>query len=217
MDETLKVGDSNTTMYVARAEGEPRGKVLVLHAWWGMSDDVRSFADRLAADGFTAAAPDLFRGQTAATLEDAEKLVQRFDDAFGEQATTAAFEALLAADGATGPAAVIGFSFGAAWAIWLSAQRSDVERVVLYYGTWVGDILTESKAPILGHFAENDPFEDADTVAALEKICAHAGRPTELYTYLGTGHWFAEPSHEAYSKEASDLAFDRTVRFLEDG
>jgi carboxymethylenebutenolidase len=47
-------------------------------------------------------------------------------------------------------------------------------------------------------------------------MCADAGRPTELYTYLGTGHWFAEPSQEAYAKDAAELAFDRTIRFLED-
>jgi carboxymethylenebutenolidase len=214
MERPLKVADSETTIYVAPAHGEAKARVLLLHPWWGLTDDVRGFADRLAASGFTAAAPDLFRGRTATTVEDAEKLVEGFDDTFGEQTTTAAYEALLAEDAGHVPAAVVGFSFGAAWAIWLSAQRSDVAGVVLYYGTWVGEILAESTAPILGLFAENDPYEDAETVAALEKTCRDAGRQIEVHTYPGAGHWFAEPSRDAYVAEAADDAFERTVAFL---
>jgi len=46
--------------------------VLVLHAWWGLSDGIRRFCDRLAGEGFVALAPDLCGGRTAGTIaEDA--------------------------------------------------------------------------------------------------------------------------------------------------
>jgi carboxymethylenebutenolidase len=215
MDQTLTVGDQSTTLYVARpAAGAAGTPVLLLHAWWGLNTDVHALAERLATAGFTVAAPDLFRGEVAGTVDEAERLSSSADDAFIEKAVTAALDTVLQETGSAGPVAVIGFSFGAAWAIWLSAQRADVDRVVLYYGTWVGPILAESKSPILGHFAENDPYEDADTVAALQKICSEAGRTAEVYTYPGTGHWFAEPSQAAYVAHAADLAFGRTVEFL---
>lgn len=214
MNRTLSVGDQSTTLYVPSSAAHGGPSVLVLHPWWGLNDDVRAFCDRLAAAGFTVAAPDLFRGETATTIDEAEKLSGGFDDAFGEAATVAALDALLAESAGSKSVSVIGFSFGAAWAIWLSAQRPEVGRVVLYYGSWVGPILAGSKAPILGHFAENDPYEDTETVAALEQICRDAGRHAEIHTYAGTGHWFAEPSQAAYVAQAADLAFGRTVGFL---
>ncbi len=216
MQKTLAVGDQSTTIYFPDSNPAGAPPVLVLHPWWGLNDDVKSLAERLASAGFSAGAPDLFRGQTATTVEEAEKLSSSAEEttSFLEAACGAAADAVRAESGSSGPLGVVGMSFGAAWAIWLSAQRDDVGSLVLYYGTWVGEILTESKAPILGHFAETDPFEDAETVAALEKICRDAGRPIEVHTYIGTGHWFAEPSQAAYVADAADLAFDRTVNFL---
>ena len=214
MDRTLTVGDQSTTMYLAvppEGHGPP---VLLLHPWWGLNADVRDLADRLAGSGFTVVAPDLFRGELADTVEDAERLVTGFDDSFGQAGSTAALDELLRETGTSGPVAAVGMSFGAAWAIWLSAQRAEVTGVVLYYGTWVGPILTESTAPILGHFAENDPYEDAETVEALVATCRDADRPIEVHTYPGTGHWFAEPSQAAFVADAADLAFDRTVEFI---
>ena len=214
MQKALAVGDQSTTIYYPDANPAGGPPVLLLHPWWGLNDDVKGLADRLVKAGFSVGAPDFFRGKVVSTVEEAEQMVRSFDDSFGEAASIAALDALLAESGAAGPVGVVGMSFGAAWGTWLSAQRVDVGALVLYYGTWVDDILTKSMAPILGHFAEVDPFEDAETVAALEKFCNDAGRPIEVHTYMGTGHWFAEPSQAAYVAEAADLAFDRTVNFL---
>jgi carboxymethylenebutenolidase len=41
-----------------------------------------------------------------------------------------------------------------------------------------------------------------------------AGRDVVFHRYLGTGHWFAEPSRDAYRADAAELAFERTVAFL---
>ena len=183
MEKALTVGDQSTTIYYPDSNAAGGPPVLLLHPWWGLNPDVKALADRLAEAGFSVAAPDLFRGRVVTNVKEAEQMVKTFDDGFGEAATTGALDALLAESGSKGPAAVIGLSFGAAWAIWLSAQRPEIGAVVLYYGTWVGPILAESEAPILGHFAESDPFEDAETVAALEATCRH-GRPTRGDTRL---------------------------------
>jgi carboxymethylenebutenolidase len=76
-------------------------------------------------------------------------------------------------------------------------------------------VLGEATTPVLGHFAEEDPYEDQATVTAFEKGLRDAGRDVTIHTYPGTGHWFAEPSRNAYRPEAADLAFARTVAFLE--
>jgi carboxymethylenebutenolidase len=48
--------------------------VLVLHAWWGLTEPFRQACDQLAAAGFVALAPDLYRGKTTASVEEAETL-----------------------------------------------------------------------------------------------------------------------------------------------
>jgi carboxymethylenebutenolidase len=108
----------------------------------------------------------------------------------------------------------IGFSFGAHWAAWSAAQRERVGATVLYYGTTDGPFLAGSTAPLLGHFAEQDPFEDAEWVETFAARLRAAGRETTIHVYPGTGHWFAEPSRDAYVRDAADLAFERTVVFL---
>lgn len=45
--------------------------VLVLHAWWGLNDTIKSFCTRLAESGFVAFAPDLYHGKVAGTIADA--------------------------------------------------------------------------------------------------------------------------------------------------
>jgi carboxymethylenebutenolidase len=60
----------------------PTGKgpgVLVLHAWWGLNDTIKTFCTRLAEAGFVAFAPDLYHGQVADTMADAETLGKAFD------------------------------------------------------------------------------------------------------------------------------------------
>jgi carboxymethylenebutenolidase len=213
MQQQFDVGGESHALYVAKPAAGTGPPVLLLHPWWGLNEDVRGLADRLADSGFVVVAPDLFRGEIATSIEDADRLSSGFDEDFGRAANLAALDALLAESGSQGPAAAIGLSFGAAWALWLSAQRPEVAAVVLYYGTW-GDIVAQSKAPILGHFAESDPYEDEETVAAFEQTCRDAGRELELHRYPGTGHWFAEPSRDAYVPAAADLAFERTVTFL---
>jgi carboxymethylenebutenolidase len=85
---------------------------------------------------------------------------------------------------------------------------------VVYYGAWAGEWVTDSKAPLLGHFAEDDPFTSADEVAAFEAAFRRADRAITTYVYPGTRHWFAEPSRPEYDGTAAALAWDRTIAFL---
>jgi carboxymethylenebutenolidase len=188
--------------------------VIVLHPWWGLNDDVVAYADRLAASGFAVVAPDMFDGQVATTIEDAQRLASAADEETVNGIVLAAIEQLAGRVGDQGKLAALGFSFGAHWAIWSPAERRQVVASVLYYGT-TGDRLTDSTVPVLGHFAENDPYETAEWVAEFEQILRSAGREVEIHHYPGTGHWFAEPSRDAYQREAADLAFERTVAFLQ--
>jgi carboxymethylenebutenolidase len=79
----------------------------------------------------------------------------------------------------------------------------------------LGPSLARSRVPVLGHFAEIDPYETDEGIAAFEAALREAGREAVIHRYPGTGHWFAEPSREAYRAPAANLAFERTVAFLD--
>jgi carboxymethylenebutenolidase len=211
--ETLEAGDATARLYVAGDFGSGAA-VVVLHPWWGLNDDVIAYADRLVAEGYAVVAPDMFSGQVATAIEDADRLSSGVDEEVGKAITLAAVDLLAERLGPDAPLAALGFSFGAAWAIWAPTQRDQLLATVVYYGTWVGSVLGNATTPVLGHFAEEDPYETEETVTAFEQGLRDAGRDATIYRYPGTGHWFAEPSRDAYRADAADLAFARTVGFV---
>jgi carboxymethylenebutenolidase len=64
------------------------------------------------------------------------------------------------------------------------------------------------------HLAETDDYTPQSEVAAMRAAFEAAGRDATFHVYPGTGHWFAEPSRDAYRPDAAELAFERTVGFL---
>jgi carboxymethylenebutenolidase len=211
--ETIQAGDSSVRAYVRTPDGARAG-VVVLHPWWGLNDDVTAYVDRLLGEGYAIVAPDMFDGQVATEIEDADRLSGAMDEEAGKAITLSAVDVLTERLGPGAPVAALGFSFGAAWAIWAPIERDRVAATVVYYGTWTGSVLGKANVPVLGHFAEDDPYETAETVDEFEKGLRDAGREATIHRYPGTGHWFAEPSRDAYRPEAAELAFERTVAFL---
>ncbi|HEU5170142.1 MAG TPA: dienelactone hydrolase family protein [Gemmatimonadales bacterium] len=193
--------------------------VLVLHAWWGLNDTIKSVCDRLAQEGFVAFAPDLFHGKVAVTREEAQALSSgaEADGGKGVRAAAAAAAKFLAGHpGARGPGlGIVGFSFGVDYALMLAADAPDrVRAVVIFYGMGPGDH-ARSKAAYLGHFAETDEFVPEAVVEELETALRAAGRPVTFHQYKGTGHWFFEPDRpDAYQRRAAELAWGRTIAFL---
>lgn len=212
--ETLEAGGTSARLYTA-GPGEPGTPgVVVLHPWWGLNEDVIAYADRLAAEGYAIVAPDLFDGQVVSEIDDADRLSSGMSQDLGEAITLAAVDSLVERLGPDAALAALGFSFGAAWAIWAPTKRDRLLATVVYYGTWVGSVLGQASTPVLGHFAEDDPYETAETVTEFEQGLNDAGREATIHRYPGTGHWFAEPSRDAYRADAAELAFERTLAFL---
>lgn len=195
--------------------------VLVLHAWWGLNDTIKTVCKRLAESGFVAFAPDLYHGQVTDQIAEAETLGAALDGNVNQaradlaEATTFLKEHAGSDDSSL---AVIGFSLGAYYALDLSVTAPDTIRsVVLFYGTGPGDF-SSAQANYLGHFAEADAFEPQSNVDGLEESLKRAGRPVTFYTYSGTGHWFFEPDRvQAYNQAAASLAWERTLTFLQQG
>lgn len=207
-----KIMPTGETYYRALPKTGNGQGVLVLHAWWGLTDVFTTICDRLAEAGFVAVAPDLYQGRIATTREQAEQL----SSALNGEATSALIEravAELQAQPVTQghPIGVVGFSLGGAWALSLN---QGVSAVVIYYAT-VPIEYVSTTAPILGHFAEHDEFEPLENVREMEESLRGKGLSIESHIYPNTQHWFCESNQAGYyDRAAADLAWQRTIDFL---
>jgi carboxymethylenebutenolidase len=208
--------------YLAVPEGGSGPGVLVLHAWWGLTDVFKRVCDRLAEAGFVALAPDLYHGKTTTSVEEAQALGAALDqdverwrgDIAGAMQFLRQHDATHLAGG-RGKLAFVGFSLGDAYALDMSVTLADqIAAVVVFYGSYSGLDYRSAKAAYLLHFAEDDPFEPVESVAQMEQELQAAGRPVTVYTYPGTKHWFFEDNRPEYDAEAARLAWERTIQFL---
>jgi len=186
--------------------------VLVLHPWWGLNADVLTAAERLRREGYEVAAPDLFHGRVATTRDEANALSgevsKNWKSAMSE--IEAALDKLQA-----DRLAVLAWSMGV-WFSWQLAQAHPdrIRALVSYYG--YGEFEPGATLPpILGHFAENDEFDSVEDVRGVEQKLIEAKHVAEFHVYPSTKHWFDEPSRPEYDKAASELAWKRTLAFLD--
>jgi carboxymethylenebutenolidase len=196
--------------------------VLVLHAWWGLTQPFRQVCDRLADAGFVALAPDLYHGKTTASIEEAQELSDALDqdahqcraDITGAVMTLRHHEATRLAGG-HGKLAIVGFSLGGAYALSTSiVLPQEIAAVVTFYASYPGLQYADAQSAYLCHFAEHDPFEPAESVAQMQQTLQAAGKPAAIHIYPGVRHWFCEENRPEYDAEAADLAWQRTLAFL---
>jgi len=210
--QTLQTGDTTAEYYLAvPASGTGRG-VLVLHAWWGLTDVFTTICDRLVEAGFVALAPDLYNGRTATTREQAEQLSSSLNGEATYALINRAVAELQAQSGVAGrPIGVVGFSLGGGWAV---ALQRGVGAVVIYYATVPLEYVGVS-APVMGHFAEHDEFEPLENVRQFEQALRSKGLSVDFHLYPKTQHWFTESNQPGYyDPAAAKLAWQRTIEFL---
>ena len=194
--------------------------VLVIQEWWGLTDHIASIADRLAAEGFVALAPDLFGGSVAHDADEAGRLMTELPV---EQAATdlaGAVDHLLAHDAVTGDAVgAVGFCMGGGFVLLLAAQQGDrIGAAVPFYG--VGPAVPSAyaglTAAVQGHYGETDSFYPAEQARAQEQqIAQESGAPVEFFFYPA-GHAFHNDENllGTYDQASASLAWTRTVDFL---
>lgn len=204
--------------YVALPKRRPAPGVLVLHPWWGLTSDVKTYADGLAAAGFVALAPDLYGdGSTASTVDAADALASAHDPAeMADRARIALAALLRRPDVAGGKAGVVGFSLGgqAASDLATGADARRVAALVLYYDASPDDAWDRLRGPVLVHEAQDDTYTaPADVTAMRQAITASGGR-CQVIAYPQTAHWFAEPQRPQYRAAPAQAAAARTVSFL---
>ena len=187
--------------------------LLLLHAWWGLNDDVRRRAERLRAAGYVVETPDLFGGKVATTIEGAK--AQTAGESENEaKITRIVDEAVTDLGRRVDRIGIVAWSFGVWYAWKMGITRTDkVKGLVLFYGIGPNEPAAPV-VPVLAHYAEHDEYEDIGFARQVEKEMREAGHDIRVELYPGTSHWFDEPSRPEYDATASALAWERTSAFL---
>lgn len=192
--------------------GEGKTGVLILHSWWGLKDCFKRFSDNLSKEGFSVLALDVYQGQVANDIESAKRLRGSVDRQAAHDEIKSAVSFLR--EISENQVGVVGFSMGANYALWtMDNCYKDVGAAVLYYGT-SGGRFRKATSPVLGHFAEDDPYERLEKISALKGRLEAENIPFNFHSYPHTKHWFAEDDRPEYDSRSTQLAWERTVKFL---
>ncbi|MDH4055199.1 MAG: dienelactone hydrolase family protein [Gammaproteobacteria bacterium] len=197
---------------------EPLPAVIMIHEWWGLNDNIRAMADRLAGEGYIVFAVDLFNGQVANSPGEARVLMMQAveNPEASNQNIRAAFQFVSEIAGAPRIGA-IGWCFGGGWS--LNTARlfpEELDASVIYYGQVTDDeeALRPIGAPILGLFAAEDTGIKVESVKAFEAALQRLRKNHEVHIYPGVGHAFANPTGTNYNAVAAEDAWRRTLDFL---
>ena len=193
--------------------------LIVIQEWWGLNDNIRTMTRRLAAEGYTALAVDLYDGEVAENRDQAKTLVQAaIQNSERLTQNVVAAYGYLTDEQQSPTVGTIGWCFGGTWSLNTAlALPTELDATVIYYG---GQISTDPatleplQMPIQGHFGALDSNPSPETVQAFETALTDLGKETEIYVYEGANHAFANPSGTRYNAEAADLAWQRTTAFL---
>jgi carboxymethylenebutenolidase len=191
--------------------------VIVIQEWWGLNEQIREVARRLAREGYVSIVPDLYHGKVADDAEMAHTLVRGLDDERALTDLDAALRWLRAQERtAKSKVGVVGFCMGGRLAELFALNEPGVAAAVMYYGRPVTNptLLAKLKAPLQGHFGAEDQGIPADSVAALRAALAAAGKKAEIHLYPGAGHAFMNESRKSYHPEAARQAWERTLTFF---
>ncbi len=218
-DIEFPTSSGSTPGYLAVPTDERGPAVVVLQEWWGLDEHVRSICDRMAAEGFFALAPDLYRGETTAQPSEAEQkmMALSMDQAEVDMCGAAAY--LASQPGVEGDSvAAIGFCLGGGLAVWAAATCPNVSTAVSYYYVMPHGKPDFSgvKGPVLGHFGTADEFVPPEAVDELEAELRDAGVDVTFERYEGGGHAFFNDTNRlgTHDPELAQQSWERTMEFL---
>lgn len=217
-----QVAGSPAYGYLARPAaakpGEKLPALIVIHEWWGLNENVREEAQRLAAEGYVTLAVDLYDGKSATLPVDALKLMMAVTKNPGpaEENLRQAYAYLKKTVGAPRVGS-IGWCFGGQWSLRTALLLpSELDAAVIYYGSVnVSETdLATLQMPVLGNFGALDKIIPVDTVKAFDATMKRLGKPADIRIFDSAEHAFANPSGTAYQATAAAEAWQRTLAFL---
>ena len=201
--------------YVAPTAGERAPGVVVIQEWWGLNDQIKGVANRLADLGYRALVPDLYRGKVTVEAAEANHLMTSLN--FGDAATQDICGAAQHLKKTSPKVGVVGFCMGGALTVLSAVFVKELDAASSWYGfppEGAADVRTIS-IPLQMHFAEQDQFFTPDQARTLEARLKEGKVKYETYWYKAN-HGFGNEANliGTYNAEAAKLAWQRTTDFF---
>lgn len=199
--------------YVARPDGRPKGGVVVIQEIFGVTAHIRSVADRFAAAGYTAIAPAFFDHLETglelpydqAGMERGKAMVNELGLERAVEDVASAAEAIASA----GRIGTVGYCWGGTVAL-LSALRLGLPSVSYYGARNLAFLGEKPKANIMFHFGERDSSIPPEAIARHRDMLPQM----DVHTYPA-GHAFNRDGDPHYDQASAELAWQRTLAFLD--
>lgn len=218
-------GGTPLRSYVVYPERRDKaGVVIVIHEVFGLTDWIRGVADRLAADGFIAVAPDMISGlgpggggtDSTKSRDEVVQLVRKLTPEETAARLAAVRTWTRSIPSANGKVGTVGFCWGGGRSFFAATATPPLNAAVVYYGLAPDStqILTV-RAPVQGHYGGDDARITA-TVEGTRTTLAKLGRSYTPFVYEGAGHGFLrqQDAREGANRKAADAAWPRTITFL---
>jgi carboxymethylenebutenolidase len=227
VDVKAKEGAALRTWIVYPERKDRAPVVIVIHEIFGASDWIRAVADRLAAGGFIAVAPDLVSGKgpggggtdSVPSSDDVVKLVRALSDEESIERLHAVRDWALKRPAASGKSATLGFCWGGARSFAYAVAQPSLDAAVVYYGSAPSDVqdLGRIKAPVLGLYGGDDARVNT-TIPPAEAELKRLGKSFETHIYGGAGHGFLrqQQGRDGANLKATQEAWPLTIAFLRD-
>lgn len=197
---------------------KPLPGVVAIHEFWGLNDNIRATARRLAGEGYTVLAVDLYGGKSATDPDSARQLMQAaMANPNAALANIHAANMHLRSTRHAPKVAVIGWCFGGTWSLRAALLDPDhVDAAVVYYGQPDLDLnhLSQLRAPLLGLYGSADQGIPVEKVRGMQGILDSLGKKVTIKIYDGAKHAFANPSGASYDPAAAEDAWQLTTEFL---
>ena len=194
----------------------PYFAVLLLHTAWGLNEETKLWAARLAAYGIVVLAIDLYDGKVAKTADEIPALRDAANQREQNMATLVAGANFLHSNVSVQATniALVGFSYGGAWATYL-VSHLDVDGAVSYAGEAFGPMspVDELRRPVLLIGGDQDVNPPTTRLEELKIVAAASGAPLKVVVVRGA-HGLQEPTRQAYDPAGAERAFSNMIQFL---
>ncbi|MBV9164500.1 MAG: dienelactone hydrolase family protein [Pseudonocardiales bacterium] len=217
---TFPSNGSTAHGYLALPDSGSGPGVIVIQEWWGLTSHIADVANRLAAEGFVALAPDLYGGATTHDAAEAGKLMQALPVDRAARDLGGAVDYLLGHDAVTSSqVGAVGFCMGGGFVLVLAAQQGNkIGAAVPFYGVLRKEYpsFENLTAPLLGHFGEQDQMQSTDQVRQLAATIERQTGQRPDFRFYPAGHAFFNDENllGTYDPEEAARAWDATLRFL---
>jgi len=220
---TFKRPDGQELQGYLAEPAQPNGApaVVVIQEWWGLNDQIRGVADRLAHAGYLALVPDLYRGKSTVEEEEAHHLMTALN--FGDAAIQDVRGAVQYLKTRAAKVGCVGFCMGGALTLLASANVPELDAAVTWYGCPPLEYIAASKIriPLQGHWAAQDEFFPVSLIEGLTAKLKEADVKFDFHHYLAH-HAFGNeqavgPGRIAatqYDPVWAQQAWDRTFTFF---